>query len=64
MYHCVVVHGLHDVGWWKRTEAGAVTRLTLGLADSLDAAARDEVVAQGDALASYTGRALELVPQP
>ena len=60
----VVVHDLRDVGWWKRTEAGTLTRLRLGLADSLDAAARDQVEAQGDALASYTGRTLELVPQP
>ena len=59
----VVVHDLRDAGWWKRTEAGALTRLRLGLAGSLDAAARDQVEAQGDALASYTGRTLELVPQ-
>ena len=60
----VVVHDRRDVGWWKRTEAGPVTRLTLGIADSIDAAARDKVEAQGHALAAYTGRTLELVRQP
>ncbi|WP_295658458.1 winged helix DNA-binding domain-containing protein [uncultured Nocardioides sp.] len=59
----LVVSDLRDVGWWKRREDGRTTRVTVGLAPSLGAAARRQVEEQAAALAAYTGRTLELVLQ-
>jgi hypothetical protein len=57
----VVVHGRRDVGWWKRTDSRSTTRVTLGLATTLDTAARRAVEKQAEALAAFTGRTLDLV---
>jgi len=57
----VVVSVLRDVGWWKRKEVGPTTRVSIGLSPSLGARQRREVEEQAEALASFTGRSLDLV---
>ena len=57
----VVVSDLRDVGWWKRKDTGRTTRVTLALSPSLEARQRRQVEEQAEALAAFTGRALDLV---
>ncbi|MGL5857471.1 MAG: winged helix DNA-binding domain-containing protein [Angustibacter sp.] len=57
----VVISDLTDVGWWKRTNTGRTTQVTLGLDPRLSAGRRRDVEAQAVALATYTGRSPRIV---
>ena len=57
----VVVSDLRDVGWWKRKQSAQTTTVTVGLSPSLGGRQRREVEEQAEALAAFTGRALDLV---
>ena len=56
----VVVLDRRDVGWWKRTNAGRRTVVTLGLATALGRRDRDAIADEAGRLAAFTDRTPEI----
>lgn len=52
----IVLCDLRNAGWWKRTEAGRRTKVTLALSRALPADQRERVVEEAGRLAAFTGR--------
>ncbi len=57
----VVVSELQDVGWWKRTEAGRSTRVSLGVDPALRPRRHRAIEAEAGSLAAHTRRSPEVV---